>query len=253
MDSADILEQHVPHMIPHDGSIILRQNAYADMRPFIEHLWETRREMCCNIYLDQFPRGTADRGATREEEDAFLLGYFSERDLHLQGGRFLKQVLYAIAKFNEDSVLSHAEKWWREYNFCSASGMYAIQIRQVLDFTQRGNFPDSFLCRVVLLISDGFRRLHSPQDQPPTAVAASNVQSTPPVRQRVASVPSMHAGIIPSIDTTETQKLTFSRRRSGFRTSCTKPPAEAQIRLHSWQFASSWQWTAVQQSPSPLP
>ena len=159
MDQAELLEQHVPNIIPHDGSIILRQNAYADMRPFIEHLWEDRREMCCNIYLDQFPRGTTDRGATKEEEDAFLLSYFTDRDLHLQGGRFLKQVLYAIAKFNEDSVLSYAERWWREHNFCSATGMDAIQIRQVLDLHQGASFPDSFLSRVVLLISDGFRRL----------------------------------------------------------------------------------------------
>jgi hypothetical protein len=203
MDQPEMPGQIVPNMPPHDGSIILRQNAYADMRPFIIHLWEDRREMCCNIYLDQFPRGTADRGATKEEEDAFLLGYFSERDLHLQGGRFLKQILYAIAKFNEDSVCSHAERWWREYNFCSASGMDATQIRQVLDLHQGRNFPDSFLSRVVLLISDGYRRFRVPQGMPPPT--ATDMQSAPPVRQRIASVVSLHDGMLPFVDTTETR------------------------------------------------
>lgn len=188
MEQADILEQHVPNIIPHDGSIILRQNAYADMRPFIENLWEERREMCCNIYLDQFPSGSTERGATKEEEDAFLLGYFSERDLHLQGGRFLKQVLYAIAKFNEDSVLSRAEEWWRVYNFWVVSEMDALHIRQVLDQHQGSNFPDSFLSRVVLLISDGYKRLYSSDVQPSTANA--DMHTVPAVQQRGASTAS---------------------------------------------------------------
>ncbi|KAG9954132.1 hypothetical protein KCU85_g764, partial [Aureobasidium melanogenum] len=178
MDQSETSERAV-YVTPHDGSIILRQNAYADMRPFIEQLWEDRRAMCCNIYLDEFPRGTAGKGATKEEEDAFLLGYFSEREFHLQGGRFLKQVLYAIAKFNEDSVLSHAEKWWREYNFCASSGMDAAQIRQVLDLHQAANFPDSFLKRVVLLISDGFRRFYGPQDPHSIDAAESAVEIVP--------------------------------------------------------------------------
>ena len=193
MEQAEIHEQHVPNIVSHDGPIILRQNPYADMRPFIENLWEERREMCCNIYLDQFPRGTTERGATKEEEDAFLLGYFSERDLHLQGGRFLKQVLYAIAKFNEDSVLSYAESWWRGYNFCSVPEMDATQIRQVLDQHQGANFPDSFLSRVVLLISDGYKRLYSPENQPPTVV--TETETVPVVQQRGASAAFMHDGM----------------------------------------------------------
>ncbi|KAG9972664.1 hypothetical protein KCU98_g13110, partial [Aureobasidium melanogenum] len=175
----EMLEQRAVHVTPHDGSIILRQNAYADMRPFIEQLWEDRRAMCCNIYLDEFPRGSTGKGATKEEEDAFLLGYFSEREFHLQGGRFLKQVLYAIAKFNEDSLLSHAEKWWREYNFCASSGMDSAQIRQVLDLHQAANFPDSFLRRVVLLISDGFRRFYGPQNQQSIDAAEPAVEVVP--------------------------------------------------------------------------
>ncbi|CAD0088661.1 unnamed protein product [Aureobasidium mustum] len=185
MDQPETSEQRAVHVTPHDGSIILRQNAYADMRPFIEQLWEDRRSMCCNIYLDQFPRGTNGKGATKEEEDAFLLQYFSEREFLLQGGRFLKQVLYAIAKFNEDSVLTHAEKWWREYNFCASSGMDPIQIRQILDLRQATNFPASFLERVVLLISDGFRRLYGPQDQRSTDVAE-------PTERNVATTTHRH-------------------------------------------------------------
>jgi hypothetical protein len=206
MDQAEILEQHVPHLPPHDGAIILRQNAYADMRPFIEQLWEDRREMCCNIYLDQFPRGTVEKGATREEEDAFLLVYFSERDLHLQGGRFLKQVLYAIAKFNEDNVLSQAEKWWREHNFCFSSGMDAIQIRQVLDLHEGANYPDSFLSRVVLLISDGFRRLHALKDQPP--ITATDMESALPTQKRGASAAFVHDGMQSYKSPIDTHQLT---------------------------------------------
>ncbi|KAG9967765.1 hypothetical protein KCU98_g16162, partial [Aureobasidium melanogenum] len=172
------------------------------MRPFIEQLWEDRRTMCCNIYLDQFPRGSTGKGATKEEEDAFLLGYFSEREFHLQGGRFLKQVLYAIAKFNEDSVLSHAEKWWRDYNFCASAGMDAAQIRQVLDLHQAANFPNSFLNRVVLLISDGFRRFYGPQDQYSTDAAEPAVEVVPTTaeqhfqqqhRHRAVSIHDEHA------------------------------------------------------------
>lgn len=202
MDQPKKSEQRALNTTPHDGSIILRQNAYADMRPFIEQLWDDRRDMCCNIYLDQFPRGTTGKGATKAEEDTFLLEYFSEREFHLQGGRFLKQVLYAIAKFNEDSVLSHAEKWWRDYNFCASTGMDAAQIRQVLDLHQAANYPDSFLKRVVLLISDGFRRFYGPQDQQSTdaAVPIGELAATPGQqnyqqqhRHRAVSIHDEHA------------------------------------------------------------
>ena len=55
---------------------IVRSDPFADLEPFIQHLWITQGEMCREIYPDQFPRGKTGN-ATKEEEDEFLLRYFS--------------------------------------------------------------------------------------------------------------------------------------------------------------------------------
>lgn len=120
--------------------------------------------MCCNIYPDQFPRGAGGKGATKDEEEEFILRYFSASDLHVQGGRFLKQVLYSIAKYNEDNVLKFAGKWAQEHaafyeDLCSN----AADIRRVLDEEESTNFPESFLVRVALVIEFGLRELRIAQ------------------------------------------------------------------------------------------
>jgi hypothetical protein len=150
---------------PCDGSVIARSDPFSDLRPFIKHLWESRQAMCCNIYPDEFPRGTEGKGATKDEEDEFLLRYFSASDLHMQGGRFLKQVLYSIARFNEGNVLNCAAQWASEYKISHLDpGMDAARIRQILDGYHSVSHPDSFLSRVVLVISYGLHQLRQGQN-----------------------------------------------------------------------------------------
>lgn len=89
---------------------IARSDPYADLRPFIIRMWCTRESMCRNVFLDDFPRHN-DRPATKAEEDEFLLKHFDPNTLHMQGGAFLKQALYAIALYNRDEIAKFAAEW----------------------------------------------------------------------------------------------------------------------------------------------
>lgn len=141
-----------------DGAVIVRSNPYNDLRPFIEQLWLTRPEICRNIFPDQFPRGVNDRGASKEEEDEFILAYFTPDELHKQGGRFLKQVLYSIAKYNEDEVLVFAGRWAQgNPAFYESPNVEEATMHTFLGSQQSANHPESFLSRVVTVINYGLK------------------------------------------------------------------------------------------------
>jgi len=103
---------HVMESAPAATSVpmIARSDPYADLRPFIIRMWCTRESMCRNVFLDDFPRHS-DRPATKAEEDEFLLKHFDANTLHMQGGAFLKQALYAIALYHQDEVAKFAAEW----------------------------------------------------------------------------------------------------------------------------------------------
>ncbi|THY64214.1 hypothetical protein D6C99_00315 [Aureobasidium pullulans] len=169
---------------------VVRSDPFKDIRPFIEHLWITRTNMCRNLYPDEFPRGTKEKHATKEQEDEFILRHFSADDLHEQGGRFLKQVLYSIAKYNEDNVLSRAAAWAEQYeSFYANPGMSVSQIRNVLDEHQGAYFPDSFLSRAVLVINYALKHLRDIQDKESTNGTATERVSPPHAAIRPRSGP----------------------------------------------------------------
>lgn len=161
--------------------VIARSNPFNDLRPFIEHLWKTKKHMCENIYPDQFPRG--EKGpATKQEEDAFLLCHFDANSLHTHGGRFLKQALYAIAKYNEDSVLDFARDWaLRNRDFYEDRSMLmgmcgsVAQIKNFFDAEETAKHPETFLERAILAIRYGLQKLYEAQ----TAARADTQQQAP--------------------------------------------------------------------------
>lgn len=125
--------------------------------------------MCGNIYPDQFPRGEKGQ-ATKQEEDAFLLEHFDAESLHVHGGRFLKQALYSIAKYNEDSVLAFAREWaLRNRDFYEDRSMLmgmcgsVAQIKNFFDAEEAAMHPEAFLQRTILAIRHGLQQLHEAQ------------------------------------------------------------------------------------------
>lgn len=125
--------------------------------------------MCENIYPDQFPRGGKGH-ATKQEEDAFLLEHCDIESLHMHGGRFLKQALYSIAKYNEDSVLAFARDWaLRNRDFYEDRSMLmgmcgsVAQIKNFFDAEEAAKHPEAFLERAILAIRHGLQQLHDAQ------------------------------------------------------------------------------------------
>lgn len=192
MEHSDEMSEQRPvaDTLPLERPVVVRSDPFKDIRPFIEHLWITRTNMCRNLYPDEFPRGTKEKHATKEQEDEFILRHFSADDLHEQGGRFLKQVLYSIAKYNEDNVLSRAAAWAEQYeSFYANPGMSVSQIRNVLDEHQGAYFPDSFLSRAVLVINYALKHLRDIQDKESTNGTATERVSPPHAATRPRSGP----------------------------------------------------------------
>lgn len=95
----------------HKAAPIIRSDPFQDLTPFIENLWNTRPEMCRSVFTDLFPRGENGQGATKDEEDTFVARFFNNEVIVEQSSRFLKQVLYCIALYNNTRVVSDAKKW----------------------------------------------------------------------------------------------------------------------------------------------
>lgn len=95
--------------------VIARSDPVNDLQPFIDHLCLYRPSLTRNIYTDEFPRGTKEDPATKAQEDEFLLSYFTEKDLHVYGGSFLKTALFYIARYNDNSVIEFVTQWTNKF------------------------------------------------------------------------------------------------------------------------------------------
>jgi hypothetical protein len=98
--------------------IIASSNRYADLRPFCDSTYNSNRTRWGSILPWEFPQN-----ATREVEEAFLRRFFTEVEIHMQGGahgagagfRFLKQAWYSMALRNlYHGIPAIAEKWMDE-------------------------------------------------------------------------------------------------------------------------------------------
>ena len=98
--------------------IIASSNRYADLRPFCDSTYDSNKSKWGSILPWEFPQN-----ATREVEEAFLRRFFTDVEIHMQGGahgagsgyRFLKQAWYSIALRNlYHGIPAIADKWMDE-------------------------------------------------------------------------------------------------------------------------------------------
>jgi len=98
--------------------IIASSNRFADLMPFCDNTYNSDKTWWGSILPWEFPQN-----ATREVEEAFLRGFFTEVEIHMQGGaqgagsgfRFLKHAWYSIALRNlHYGIPAIAEKWMNE-------------------------------------------------------------------------------------------------------------------------------------------
>lgn len=127
--------------------------------------------MCRNIYLDEFPC-PKDGKATKDEEDEFLLRRFDAATLQSHGGAFLKQALYAIAKYNHDGVAEFAAAWAKKHheeeNILTRVHDDGIDARGLFTAEEASDYNDLFLIQVRCTI----KRVNPLQGLPETTHAS---------------------------------------------------------------------------------
>lgn len=180
------------------GPVIARSNPWDDLRPFIEYLWRTRKAICQTLYTDEFPRGTDGEGATRSQEDEFLLRSFNRQDLHRLGGAFLKQALYAIAVYNDNEITNFVAKWSDEHQEFYANPSQSLLTEKFLTANEEADHDNDFLKRVNDAIRYGFCRLAAPMPIVPSQSDAGS-DKTPVPSKAPLVIDETTNSIVPSI------------------------------------------------------
>ncbi|KAK1037029.1 hypothetical protein LTR33_016274, partial [Friedmanniomyces endolithicus] len=99
----------------HDGPVIASSNRYDDLAPYCGRIYAVEPFKWREVMPWDFPQS-----ASKDDEEAFLRKFFTEREIYIQGGvpygyKFLKQVWYCIAMWNAQvKVPMIAEQWMRE-------------------------------------------------------------------------------------------------------------------------------------------
>ncbi|KAK0303826.1 hypothetical protein LTR82_017433 [Friedmanniomyces endolithicus] len=99
----------------HDGPVIASSNRYDDLAPYCGRIYAVEPLKWREVMPWDFPQS-----ASKDDEEAFLRKFFTEREIYIQGGvpygyKFLKQVWYCIAMWNAQvKVPMIAEQWMRE-------------------------------------------------------------------------------------------------------------------------------------------
>jgi len=97
--------------------IIASSNRFDDLLPFCNSIYHAEPQKWGCILPWEFPQNAA-----KEVEEEYLRKYFSETDIHMQGGahgngagfRFLKQAWYSIALWNYEYRIPAIATWWLE-------------------------------------------------------------------------------------------------------------------------------------------
>ncbi|KAK1087731.1 hypothetical protein LTR48_002287 [Friedmanniomyces endolithicus] len=99
----------------HDGPVIASSNRYDDLAPYCGRIYAVEPFKWREVMPWDFPQS-----ASKDDEEAFLRKFFTEREIYIQGGvpygyKFLKQVWYCIAMWNAQvKVPMIAEQWMLE-------------------------------------------------------------------------------------------------------------------------------------------
>ncbi|KAK5682365.1 hypothetical protein LTS10_005492 [Elasticomyces elasticus] len=87
--------------------VIVSGDRYADLAPYCGRIYALDNKKWRDVLPWEFPQC-----ASKEQEEAFLLTYFSIRETQIQSFKFLKQAWYCIAMWNAQvKVPQVAEKW----------------------------------------------------------------------------------------------------------------------------------------------
>jgi hypothetical protein len=97
--------------------IIASSNRFYDLLPFCNSIYHAEPQKWGCILPWEFPQG-----GTKQVEEEFLRKYFTETEIHMQGGahgvgagfRFLKQAWYSIALWNFEERIPAIASWWLE-------------------------------------------------------------------------------------------------------------------------------------------
>ena len=61
--------------------VIASSNRFTDLEPYCIAIWKADQQTWASILPWEFPQN-----ASREDEEAYVRKYFSEREIHMQGG-----------------------------------------------------------------------------------------------------------------------------------------------------------------------
>ncbi|KAK3621530.1 hypothetical protein LTR56_022771 [Elasticomyces elasticus] len=87
--------------------VIVSGDRYADLAPYCGRIYALDNKKWRDVLPWEFPQY-----ASKEQEEAFLLNYFSIRETQIQSFKFLKQAWYCIAMWNAQAKVPQvAEKW----------------------------------------------------------------------------------------------------------------------------------------------
>ena len=97
--------------------IVASSNRFYDLEPFCNSMYYAEPQKWGCILPWDFPQS-----ASKEVEERFLRKYFTETEIHMQGGaqgegagfRFLKQAWYSIAIWNYEQRIPAIATWWLE-------------------------------------------------------------------------------------------------------------------------------------------
>lgn len=178
--------------------VIARSDPLTDMRSFIEKMWLTNAELCRSIFLDLFPRGERHSPTTEDQEDAFIMQFFNTNDFHTQGGRFLKQVLYSIALYNNQRIYDFAKDWCERNADLFADVDISKQmgdcdsVRKFFDRqdAKKVDNDEQFLKRVMHLVQYWLKHQQIPGDGKASSMPSGSEQKLPVVKEEVEVPPA---------------------------------------------------------------
>ncbi|KAK3687034.1 hypothetical protein LTR37_019196 [Vermiconidia calcicola] len=95
--------------------VIASSNRFNDIGPYAQRIYTAAPKIWGSVFPWEFPQK-----ASREEEERFLRNFFSDTEIHMQGGahgegrgyRFLKQVWYCNALWNFEERVPAVENWF---------------------------------------------------------------------------------------------------------------------------------------------
>ncbi|KAK3690594.1 hypothetical protein LTR37_019090 [Vermiconidia calcicola] len=95
--------------------VIASSNRFNDIGPYAQRIYTAAPKIWGSVFPWEFPQK-----ASREEEERFLRNFFSDTEIHMQGGahgegrgfRFLKQVWYCNALWNFEKRVPAVENWF---------------------------------------------------------------------------------------------------------------------------------------------